>query len=507
MLPTILKYKIRQSINTIKHGSIQKKLEWLLPLFIIPYYITLINGMNQIYENVYQDVGWEGLARIATSNMAMIFFFVLVSSISIALYRLFQSKDLYLLMSLPVRDRSLFDAKFSESFGDTLRNMILPFPIFIALALVINKIFSPLQLIIFIIGFIFVLIQITSASMIIGLLLGKVTAKGKWSVISRIIAIISALILLAVFMIYIQQKDSTIRLNYSIRYIDKIISFFPTSWLIKSVSYDEDIVSSLINGSAFFLLTITSLLFSFMFFKLRFKQTWMEIIEISPRKKVQRARKVIHGGKIRSILSKDFQTLYREPNLLISLIVPLVLYPLFIVFKDQDIRMHIFYIVLVSMVGTTSYTLSCIGREGRTFAMLRSLPIRISDILYSKFILSLVLNLLITLLFVILMNLIQRSNLNQFLYNSILGVIVSLSLTIMGVGIASLFPKFDFTNPMKAVLLSGVFVFYLMSIFFGITLTYVIFTRVYFLLVLFAWLLLALVIVKFGKIKLEHMDL
>lgn len=505
MLPPILKYKVRQSLNTIKHGSIQKKLEWLLPLFIIPYYITLIHGMNQIYENVYQAVGWEGLTKLATSNMAMIFFFVLVSSISIALYRLFHSKDLNLLMSLPVHDKPLFNAKFSELFGDTLRNMILPFPIFVALALVINKVFSFLQLIIFIIGLIFILIQITGVSMIIGLLLGKVTAKGKWSVISRIIAVVSALILLAIFMIYIQQKDDAKPLSYSIRYFDRIIFFFPTSWLIKSVSYDEDIISSLINGFAFFLLTIVSVLFSFILFKLRFKRTWMEIIEVSPRKKAQRARKVIHRGKIRSLLSKDFQTLYREPNLLISLIVPLVLYPIFIVFKDQDIRMHIFYIVLVSMVGTTSYTLSCIGREGRAFAMLRSLPIRISDILYSKFILSLVLNLLITLLFVILMNLIQRSN--QFLYNSILGIIVSLSLTIMGIGIASLFPKFDFTNPMKAVLLPGVFVFYLMSIFFGITLTYVIFTKVYFLLMLVAWLLLALVIVKFGKVKLERMDL
>ncbi len=218
-------------------------------------------------------------------------------------------------------------------------------------------------------------------------------------------------------------------------------------------------------------------------------------------------KKVKYRGRIKSILSKDFQTLYRDPHLLISLIVPLILYPLFIVFRDQDIRMHIFYIVLISMVETTSYTLSCIGREGRAFAMLRSLPIKISDILYSKFILSLILNLLITLLFVILINLFQQSNLNQFLYGLILGVIVSLSLTIMGIGIASLFPKFDFTNPMKAILLPGVFVFYLISIFFGMTLTYVIFSKVYLSLMLIAWLLLALVLVKFGKIRLERMDL
>ncbi|MGQ9611095.1 MAG: hypothetical protein ACUVWN_17490, partial [bacterium] len=72
---------------------------------------------------------------------------------------------------------------------------------------------------------------------------------------------------------------------------------------------------------------------------------------------------------------------------------------------------------------------------------------------------------------------------------------------------ASLFPKFDFTNPLKAILLPGMFVFYLMSIFFGITLTYVIFSKVYLLLVLIGWLFLALVIVKFGKIRLERMDL
>ncbi len=209
--------------------------------------------MSQIYESAYRTVGWEGLVELATYNMAVIFFFVLISSASIALYRLFQSKDLNLLMYLPVSDRSLFEAKFYETLGDTLRNMILPFPIFIALALVIYKICSPLQLIIFIIGLIFILIQITSISIIIGLLLGKITAKGKWSVISRITAVISALILLAVFMIYIQQKDSAVQINYyDIGFLDRIITVFPTSWLIKSMPYNNDITLRLTNGSAFF---------------------------------------------------------------------------------------------------------------------------------------------------------------------------------------------------------------------------------------------------------------
>ncbi|MGQ9611184.1 MAG: putative ABC transporter permease subunit, partial [bacterium] len=330
------------------HSPIQKKLEWLIPLFIIPYYITLINGMSQIYENVYHTIGWEGLFNLASSNMAMIFFFVLISSASIALYRLFQAKDLNLLMSLPIHDRSLFEAKFSESFGDTMRNMILPFPIFIAFSLVIYKKLSLSYLVIFIVGLIFILIQITSISMIIGFLLGKITAKGKWSVISRITAVASAFILLVTFMIYIQQKDGTMQINYyNIRLINKIIAVFPTSWLIKSIAYNEDTISRFTYGSAFFLLTIISIIFSFVLFKLRFRTIWMEITEFSPRRKSQRAKKVNYRGRIKSILSKDFQTLYREPNLLISLIVPIILYPLFIVFKDQDIRMHIFYIVLI----------------------------------------------------------------------------------------------------------------------------------------------------------------
>ncbi len=506
MIPIILKYKIRQSFNTLTHSPIQKKLEWLLPLFIIPYYITLIRGMSLMYENVYQAFGWQGLAKLASSNMAMIFFFVLVSSVAIALYRLFQAKDIPLLMSLPVRDSSLFAAKFFESFGDTLRNMILPFPIFITFAFMSNKIFSFLQLILFITGLIFILIQITSISMIVGLLLGKITSKSKWSVISRITAILSALILLVVFMAYIQQTDNPAQINYNIKLLDKLITLFPTSWLIKSMSYNENMILRITSGFAFFLLTIISLLFSFLLFKLRFRQTWMEITEISPRRKLRSAKAIKYRSIIRSMVLKDFQTFYREPHLLISLIVPFILYPLFIVLKDQDMRMHALYIVLISMVGNTSYTLSCIGREGRSFAMLRSLPIKISDILYSKFILSFFLNLLTTILFVILINLIQNSNLNQFLYSIILCIIVSLFLTIAGIGIASIFPKFDFTNPMKAILLPGVFVFYFISIFFGITLTYVIFSKLYLLLVFIVWSLIAFILVKYGEKKLERMN-
>jgi len=507
MIPIILKYKFRQSFNTLTHSSIQKKLEWLLPLFIIPYYITLIRGMSQIYGNAYQAFGLQGLAKIAVSNMAMIFFFVLISSISIALYRLFQSKDLPLLMSLPVNDRALFEAKFSESLGDTLRNMILPFPVFIAFALLVNKIFSPLQLIIFIIGLICILFQITSISIIIGLLLGKIISTGKLVIISRIIAIISALILLVVFMVYIQQADRVVLKHNNIELLDKIIAVFPTSWLINIMPYNENVISRLTYSFAFLLLTIASLIFAFLIFKMRFRQTWMGIIEVSPRKRTQGIKSVKDRGRIASILYKDFQTLYRETSALISLIIPLILYPLFIAFRDQDMRMIIFYIVLVSMIGTTSYTLSCIGREGRVFAILRSLPIKISDVLYAKFILSLVINLSITLLFVILINLFQHSSLNQVLYNMVLGIIISLFLTIMGVGIASLFPRFDFTNPMRAVLLPGIFIFYLMSISFGLTLTYVIFSKLYLLLMLIIWLIIALTLVKFGEKRLERIDI
>lgn len=507
MIPPILKYKLRQSFNTLTHSPIQKKLEWLLPLFIIPYYITLIHGMSKIYGNVYQAFGLEGLAKIAGSNMAMIYFFVLISSTSIALYRLFQSKDLPLLMSLPVNDRSLFEAKFSESLGDTLRNMILPFPIFIAFALAINKAYSSLQLVIFIIGLICILFQITSISIIFGLLLGKITSTGKWAVISRIIAVISALILLIVFMIYIQQTDKTILKHHNVELLDKIIAVFPTSWLINIMPHNENVISRITYNSAFFLLTIISLFLAFLLFKLRFRQIWMSIIEVSPRRKSQSVKGIKNRGKIASILFKDFQTTYREPHTLISLIVPLILYPLFIVFRDQDMRMIIFYIVIISMIGTTSYTLSCIGREGRVFTILRSLPIKISYVLYAKFILSLATNLLITLLFVILLNLFQHSSLNQILYNVVFGIIVSVFLTIMGIGIASLFPKFDFTNPMKAVLLPGIFIFYLMSISFGITLTYVIFSKLYLLLMLIAWLIIALILVKFGQKRLERMDI
>ena len=99
--------------------------------------------------------------------------------------------------------------------------------------------------------------------------------------------------------------------------------------------------------------------------------------------------------------------------MLIGLLVPLIMTPVFLLFRDQDPKTRILYIAIISLVGAAAYTLSSIGREGRSFALLRSLPIKVSVILRAKFVISFTVNFLVTFFFVVL-----TSYFREFLWSS-----------------------------------------------------------------------------------------
>ena len=510
MLPTILKYKLRQIYNTLTRGSRRKKLGWLISIaFIILYYVVLT---PLIYDGIYRNDGWQAMARQVSIHLAMVFSFVLVSTASLTLYRMFQAKDLPLLMSLPARDRSLFLAKLVESLANASRSMILALPVCLAFIAVISRIISPFAAIIFLIGWAGVMLQLTGLSIIVALILGRIIAASRWAFLLLIIPAVAASAFLLIFLIgYVHRAD----LGVSSARLGSLSILFPTSWLVNLLPHmDSAIWLRLLYVAGFTAVTIGCPAAAFHLFRGRFRQLWTMTMEVKRRgrqKPVTRHALRVMGtmGTVRTVMLKEARVVWREPHTWIGLSIPLVLFPLFISFTEaQASGAQVVYIIVVSLLTTTSYSLSSIGREGSSFPLLRSLPMRMSVVLRAKFFLGCAVNLTITLAFVIVLYLTRRTHLNQMWHNVPIAAVTSIYLSAFGTALAALFPKFDFTNPMRAASLPGFLTFYLIASLFGATLIGAVSAEWYFiLLVMIPWAGVALILMKVGKERLERMDI
>jgi ABC-2 type transport system permease protein len=509
MLLTILKYRLRQIYNNITRSSVQKKLEWLVALVLIPYFVTLVRAMSQVYGMTYKTSGGQGLAGIAIGNMAVICFFVFISTLVLTLYRLPQSKDIPLFISLPIRDSALFGLKIIEAFEDAMRGIILPLPVIIAFASVTAKVISPLYAVLFIFGWVGIIFQIASFSIAFSLILGRFVSKGRWSSLLRIIAVISALAVLMIFMRYFQGTNSEVSpIPFLGIKSGKIFALSPATWLINLILHEE-VVARVINGAIFGFVTIACPVVAYYLFKLKFLRLWMEVMEVNQRKKPQyiKSGNYRQMGNLQTFLLKESRIIKRDPHLLVGLFVPLIMFPAFMLFKDQQPQTQVLYITLISFLGTISYTLSCIGREGRTLALLRSLPIKISVILHAKFLISLMLNLSVTVAFIFVFSLTRKLTWDVTFRDLLIGIIASVFFSSLGIGLAALFPRLDYTNPMRAIAVPGLYAFYLISMLFIATMMLVPYTNwIFMLLGIVFWSVVAGVLLKLGIRRLEKMD-
>lgn len=469
----------------------------------------VITSMRQIYMGVYRVYGWEGIYQSAASNMGMIFIFVLLSSVTLTMYRMFQSKDLFLLMSLPTRDSSLFLAKLFDCLSDVARTMILPFPVCIAFIIVISGLTSPYAGLIFFVGWILILVQLAGLSFVIALLLGKFMLNTRMANFMRVISVIVALLFLVILMLYVQNNDSKNLLNFL-----SFSVFFPSAWLIRLLpNSGSELLSKFFYVFGFVAFTLVCPIVAFGLFKMRFRRLWAMTMEVSrkgakkskAKKSISEARSI---GKTRALILKDALSIFREPHTFIGLLLPLILFPVFFILSGRQTENQSLYIVIAALLSTASFSISCIGREGRTFSLLRALPISTSLLLRAKFFLNWFVSFFITSTFVLAFYIFQKATVNQLLYNFFIAIITSLYFSVIGTGIAALFPRFDFTNPMRAVSMPGMLGLYLTAGLFSATVVFMRYVSWYFIpLILAPWTIIALILIKISVKRLEKIDL
>jgi len=356
--------------------------------------------------------------------LAIVFIFILFTGIAASLYILYLSKDLELLLSLPISYRVVFTYKYIEALiSNSYLFFIIVFPFLIAYGITSQMpvIYYPVMLMVF--------ISIISIPTGLGILIGMIAARYINPVRSReMLAVIGGLLGLIIWL------SSQIIPRY-IKNITPDISAMETESMQQYITdafsrpFLKVLPSTAGSNALFFLhngdyekfilnfVFITSISVLLIFLCIALSQRlyytgWSSASQVISRRGTGKSKKDKSGKIVKrkykfSIFSginymivKDFKVLARDVRKLTQLIMPLVMLIFiffwsfsgetgeFKFFTEIETLLFLLFPLLVTGMVNTNLSGNNIGGEGLKFWILKTSPVRSEEILRTKIIYS-----------------------------------------------------------------------------------------------------------------------
>lgn len=194
------------------------------------------------------------------------------------------------------------------------------------------------------------------------------------------------------------------------------------------------------------------------------------------------------------VLAKDIKTFFRDTRQWTQFILILALIIIYIVniYKlplDLPYLHYLVAFVNIGMIGVViasiglRFSFSSISLEGKCFWILLSSPFNRKKILIQKYIENFIPIAVISLILIVVSNLILKPPGLINLLSVVTVFVFSITITSMGIGMGSLYPKFDAVNPAEVESSWGAILYMIYSFFYiGITLAFeAVWVRMYFL--------------------------
>ena len=184
---------------------------------------------------------------------------------------------------------------------------------------------------------------------------------------------------------------------------------------------------------------------------------------------------IILPFSMRNLARKDLKILFREFSQWSQLFMMIPLIIVFIVnIKLLPIPAYV-YKVLVSFVnlGFAGFVIAAVGvrflfpavsLEGRSFWIVRSSPLSMSKVLWSKFIVFVVPLMFLAIVLIVSSNILLKVDLFMMWLTLASIIFLTLALAAMGIGMGAIFPKFKHTNAMEVALGFGGVVYMILSL-------------------------------------------
>lgn len=382
---------------------------------------------------------------------------------------LFESKDFELLMSMPIKPKTIVLSKLISllilnylSFG------LITVPFFIVHGIFSNAniLFYLLALIAILVGPLLIVTFCSFVSYILGVILKNVKSK------SIIMSILSLIIFIAIFMLYMIFVN---KLDYSglspeeeLKYLGEMLVSTKES-IMKYYPITKILSLGLSGDFLYYLLYLAIMVVPFTGLVLFVGKNYLTAnmnAKVSGRSKDFKLNKQKQNNKILSLLKRDFKRFFSSSGQVLNIgigpiISTVILVVMMINFNknaemgDEEFLKGFMPIMLTLTVGFTygimPSTSSSISLEGKNFWILKSSPIKTKDVFISKVLFYLIMCAPFIVINTILMYIISGIGVLDLVLIFIIQILLVLVYSVEGLWINILTPKFDWDNEIKAI--------------------------------------------------------
>src|SRR3972149_547131 len=463
-----------------KAGRIIGTLISILIFALILYYSSRF--ISFIYSRL--DTGLANtIFDIALDYIFMIIFiFIIFTGIATSLYILYLSKDLELLLTLPIKYRTVFIYKYIEALianSYLFLIVILPFLISYGITARLPLAYYPSMIIVF--------VSVVSIPTSLGVLIGMVAVRLiNPNRAKEILAFIGGLFglliwlssqLMARFGENLAPQLKSMSVEDIRQYITAVfnkpfLKFFPSTWGSNTLFYLHDGNYKQF-GLNFTLITATSILLIFLCIIISqriYYLGWSNSSQVAARKgfkraKAEKGRKTDEDGRygrsffsgVNYIIVKDLKIILRDARRLLNIFLPVFMF-IFIFFwtisgniNDRGdivfllplkILIFLFFPLLVAGMVNQNISGNSIGGEGLQFWILKISPVHTKKLLRTKIILSTILTILCGGIVMVVFYFVYKPGLAYLIFGLILLILFSWGDSVIGTSISTFFPVF-----------------------------------------------------------------
>ncbi|HOO67902.1 MAG TPA: hypothetical protein PLC53_00860 [Bacilli bacterium] len=448
--------------SLIKNYSSNKKKSSLGVLLIIGVLIYL---EYSIY--ITADLMMEGYKLLNIPYM-LIAQFMLITSLFVLftnMYKssgtLFKFKDYDLLMSLPIKKSTIITSKiiilYILSLFYTLFFMI---PIFITYAINVNVTFI-FCLLFFLTIFIIPMVPLI-ISTIIGVLISSISSRFKHKNIVNYIIMIAILLGVMYYTMNINNMSSIDMANIGKSMVNTFNKIYPLTGLYVNIISNSNILSLLL----YMLIPIT-IFYIFIKIIIKYYSKINDRLSSYTKSNKYKMSKTNRHSSIIALYKKELKRYTSSAIYVMNTSVGVILLTIFVIgfviFGSDKINELMGIPELSSILLTTGplligafFLLSCttsasISLEGKNLWIIKSIPIKVKEIFFSKIMVNLTILIPAIIINSTILCIYLKTDLLDTIFMFITPIIYSLFISILGIVINLLFPNFTWKNEIKVI--------------------------------------------------------
>lgn len=450
-----------------------------------------VRFLMRYVENLNQDIAIAIMQRSLDTLFLILVLSVIFSVLTTAVHTLYSSEDLPFLLSLPIPPAQVFNLKVAETYvSAALMPVLFTIPILFGLGVErgAKAVYYPIAL-----ASAFLLYALPVAiGCLIALFLMRIAPAGRVKEITTALSVIFAAGFVFVLRFLRPERLADMNLAEMSRFLDRLanldVGWLPTSWAAHAV---WSAIAGEVNDGTLWLAVsaaLTIIMVSYLA-AIAYRQGWIRALDSGSPKLDGRIRLAAWWerpffafGQAGSIIVKDIRLLLRDPTQWSQLLVLLALAGVYLTsvgsmrvenldvqrFRDALGTLNLVFMgFLLAGVGIrTAFPL--VSLEGEGFWLLRTAPLRSSQIVLSKFWNSLGSMLVLGVgIGTAAAYMIDLSPTLAWI-SPLAGACAAIAITGLGIGLGAAYPRFQATSPSEIPLSFGGLMYMVMALAYSI---------------------------------------